>query len=136
MCSSYLFCFYEEPAHLTLIFSFSVAYRANTALFTQADKIPQILKSISSENEKIYCSDFAETKYRLLITGTKIKIIRLYKEYADNYNGVIKNGKIYFNNSDEKNLKDLRGKYYKLEGKNFAVLNIENGDYEWFAECK
>ena len=28
------------------------------------------------------------------------------------------------------------GKYYKLQGKNFGVLNPENGDYEWFVECK
>jgi hypothetical protein len=121
---------------LFLFFSLALACRANAASLTQSDSIPKKYKPVSSKNEKIYCSDFAKSRYKLLITGTKIKITRLYKEYIDNYSGVIKNGKIYSNNPDEKNQKELQGKYYKIEGKNFGVLNIENGDYEWFTECK
>lgn len=101
-----------------------------------ADTIPRKAKFIAVKKEKLYCSDFAKTKYRISTTGNKIKITRLYKQYTDSYTGIIKNGKIYSDNPDEKNLKDLRGRYYKLEGKNFGVLNIENGDYEWFTECK
>lgn len=100
------------------------------------DTIPGKMKVVPNKIEKLYCSDFAKTQYRLFITGTKIRITRLYKGYVDKYTGTIKNGKIYSNNPDEKNLKDLHGRYYKLEGKNFGVLNIENGDYEWFTECK
>ncbi|HNP24859.1 MAG TPA: hypothetical protein PKL37_22475 [Panacibacter sp.] len=66
----------------------------------------------------------------------KIKITRLYKEYKDVITGVIKNGKIYSNDPNEKNFKPVWGKYYKLVKENFGVLNIENGDYEWFSECK
>ena len=100
------------------------------------DTLPKKTKIIYVKKEKLYCSDFAKTKYELSITGTKIKITRFYKEYTDSYTGIIKKGKIYSDNPDEKNLKDLHGRYYKLEGIFFGVLNIENGDYEWFTECK
>jgi hypothetical protein len=114
----------------------SVFCRANSAVLSITDTLPKKEKLIVNKNEKLYCSDFAKTKYKLSIVGTKIKITRLYKEYIDNYTGVIRNGKIYSNDPNEKNLKDVRGQYYKLEGKSFGVLNIENGDYEWFTECK
>jgi hypothetical protein len=120
---------------LLLLFSLSLAGRANMVSLFQADRLPKKSRLISPK-EKTYCSGSAKTKYRVLITGTKIKITRLYKEYIDSYTGVIKNGKIYSNDPEEKKLKDLHGKYYKLQGKNFGVLNIENGDYEWFTECK
>ena len=100
------------------------------------DTIPKKNKLVSNKNEKLYCSDFAKTRYRLSVNGSKITITRFYKEYTDKYSGIIKHGKIYSNNPDEKSIKDLQGKYYKFEGKNFGVLNIENGDYEWFTECK
>src|SRR5215212_5909371 len=106
----------------------------NPALLT--DTIPKKTNKAVQKNEKIYCSDFVKTKYKLLINGNKIKITRLYKEYTSTYTGVIKNGKIYSNDPDEKSLKDVWGRYYKLVGKNFGVLNIENGDYEWFTLCK
>jgi hypothetical protein len=118
-----------------LLLSTSLIGHANSkALLT--DTIPPKIKVAENKNEKFYCSDFAKTRYRLSITGTRIKITRLYKEFTDSYTGVIKNGKIYSSNPDEKNIKDLHGKYYRLEGRNFGVLNIENGDYEWFTECK
>jgi hypothetical protein len=120
---------------LLILFHLIFTQQANCAPLL-ADTLPKMTKAIYAKHEKLYCSDFARTKYKLSITGTKIKITRLYKEFVDSYSGIIKNGKIYSSNPDEKNLKDLRGKYYKLEGKNFGVLNIENGDYEWFTECK
>lgn len=100
------------------------------------DTLPKKSRSVSSKNEKLYCSDFAKTKYKLAITGNKIRITRLYKEFVETYSAVIKNGKIYSNDPNEKNLKNVWGRYYKLEGTNFGVLNIENGDYEWFTKCK
>jgi hypothetical protein len=110
--------------------------RAGTCNYPVADSVPYKIKLAPSVNEKLYCSGIAKTRYKLAITGNKIKITRLYKEYVDSYTGLIKNGKIYSNDPNEKNLKDVQGKYYKLEGKNFGVLNTENGDYEWFVECK
>jgi hypothetical protein len=118
-----------------LFFNLAHATNCNSYLNFTTDTIPKKLKAFN-KNEKIYCSDFAKTKYKLLITGTKIKITRLYKEYVDHYTGTLKNGKIYSNDPNEKNLKDVWGRYYKLDGKNFGVLNVENGDYEWFVECK
>ncbi|MEJ7830607.1 MAG: hypothetical protein WKF91_20525 [Segetibacter sp.] len=91
---------------------------------------------VSGEKEKTYCSPYAKTKYKLLINKDKIRITRLYKEYKDVFIGVIKIGKIYSNDPDEKNFKPVWGKLYKLDGKNFGILNIENGDYEWFSERK
>jgi hypothetical protein len=121
----------------TLIFFFTLAHATNCSsyLIVTTDTIPKKFKG-PDKKEKLYCSDFAKTKYKLLITGTKIKITRLYKEYVDHYTGILKNGKIYSNDPNEKNLKDVWGRYYKLDGKNFGVLNVENGDYEWFVECK
>ena len=110
--------------------------RAGNCNYPVVDSVPHKNKIAPSRNEKLYCSDVAKTRYKLAITGNKIKITRLYKEYVDSYTGFIKSGKIYSNDPDEKNLKDVHGKYYKLKGKNFGVLNIENGDYEWFVECK
>lgn len=91
---------------------------------------------VSGEKEKTYCSPFAKTKFKLLVTKDKIKITRLYKEYKDVFTGIIKKGKIYSNDPIEKNFKPVWGKLYKLEKSGFGVLNIENGDYEWFSECK
>lgn len=120
------FCF------ILLIISFFC--RANCRELT--DTVPGKERTVSFKSVKLYCSDFAKTKYKLSTDGSKITITRFYKEYTDKYSGIIKHGKIYSNNPDEKNIKNLQGKYYKLEGKNFGVLNIENGDYEWFTECK
>ena len=122
---------------LTFLFFFNLAHATdrNSHLIFTTDTIPKKLTAVN-KNEKLYCSGFAKTRYELLITGNKIKITRLYKEYVDNYTGVLKNGKIYSNDPNEKNFKNVWGRYYKLDGKNFGVLNIENGDYEWFTECK
>ncbi len=117
---------------ITFFFNLAHATNCNSHLIFTADTIPKKI----NKKEKLYCSGFAKTKYKLLITGTKIRITRLYKEYVDHYTGILKNGKIYSNDPNEKNLKDVWGRYYKLDGKNFGVLNIENGDYEWFTECK
>jgi hypothetical protein len=123
---------------LTLLLFFNVSHSNiyTGYLNTLTDTIPKKVKVKSAKSENLFCSGFGKTKYKLLINGNKIKIIRLYKEYTSTYTGVIKNGKIYSNDPDEKSLKDVWGKYYKLVGKNFGVLNIENGDYEWFTECK
>lgn len=88
------------------------------------------------EKEKTYCSPFAKTKYKLLINKNKVRITRLYKEYRDVFTGVIKKGRIYSNDPNEKNFKPAWGKLYQLEKGRFGVMNIENGDYEWFSECK
>lgn len=90
----------------------------------------------SIDKEKTYCSPYAKTKYKLLINKEKVRITRLYKEYKDVFTGVIKNGKIYSNDPEEKKFKPVWGKYYKLSKEGFSVLNIENGDYEFFSECK
>ncbi|MGZ3952559.1 MAG: hypothetical protein ACXVBZ_14265 [Flavisolibacter sp.] len=114
----------------------SVIASPGNAAPTATDSLPHTVKPSTNKGEKWYCSDIAKTRYKLVVTGSKIKITRFYKEFTDSYSGTIKNGKIYSNDPNEKSLKDVWGRYYKLEGKNFGVLNIENGDYEWFAECK
>src|SRR5215213_5868559 len=43
------------------------------------------------EKEKLYCSSYLKTKYRIAISGSKIKITRLYKEYTDVFHGNVKN---------------------------------------------
>ncbi|MFL5740408.1 MAG: hypothetical protein ACJ75B_09345 [Flavisolibacter sp.] len=100
------------------------------------DSLPKKLSIKPNKNEKLYCSDYAKSKYKILISGSKIKITRLYKEYVESFSGTIKNGKIYSNNPDEITVKDIKGKYYKFQDSYFGVLNIENGDYEWFSLCK
>jgi hypothetical protein len=86
--------------------------------------------------EKVYCSTYLKTKYRIIVTGSKIKITRIYKEYVDVIHGNLKNGKIFTDDPNEKSAKQFQGKYYQLKGKSFGVLNVENGDYEWFSLCK
>jgi hypothetical protein len=100
------------------------------------DSLPKKLSVNANKNEKLYCSDFAKSKYKILISGSKIKITRLYKEYVETFSGTIKNGKIYSNNPDEITVNGTKGKYYKFQDGYFGVLNIENGDYEWFSTCK
>jgi hypothetical protein len=120
---------------LSLCFG-SFLCRASSIELSITDTIPKKTKAVATKSVQVYCSDFAKTKYKLVVTGSKIKITRFYKEFTDSYSGTIENGKIYSNDPNEKSLKDVWGRYYKLEGRNFGVLNIENGDYEWFAECK
>lgn len=100
------------------------------------DKISKKTNKNSAPKEKIYFSNSAKTKYKILITGSSIKITRLYKEYVDVIMGTLKNGKIYSNDPNEKSFKPVWGKYYKLKDNNFGVLNTANGDYEWFTLCK
>ena len=100
------------------------------------DSLPKKLSVKANKNEKLYCSDYAKSRYKILISGSKVKITRLYKEYVETFTGTIKNGKIYSNNPDEIIVKGIKGKYYKFQDGYFGVLNIENGDYEWFSLCK
>lgn len=88
------------------------------------------------EKEKVYCSSYAKTKYRVQITKGKITITRLYKEYRYVITGKLKNGKIYSDDPNEKNFRPVWGKYYLLGKNSFSVLNIENGEYERFTLCK
>ncbi|HEY6954369.1 MAG TPA: hypothetical protein VI385_03950 [Flavisolibacter sp.] len=118
-----------------VFFCLSISSHARGTAFL-IDSVPKRTTGVSHNGGKLYCSDYAKTRYKLSISGTSVKITRMYKEYVESFTGVIRHGKIYSNNPDEKNLKGLEGRYYKLEGNNFGVLNIENGDYEWFAECK
>jgi hypothetical protein len=127
---------------LILLLSISTLYASPSQTETEKENtshycipIPRS-DDIPGEKEKTYCSPFAKTKYKLLITKDKIRITRLYKEYKDVFRGIIKKGKIYSNDPNEKSFKPVWGKYYKLEKNNFGILNIENGDYEWFSECK
>jgi hypothetical protein len=100
------------------------------------DSLPKKPSVTANINEKLYCSDYAKSKYKIALLGSKIKITRLYKEYVETFSGTIKNGKIYSDNPDEKTIKGIKGKYYKFQDGFFGVLNIENGDYEWFSVCK
>src|SRR5215213_8077704 len=58
-------------------------------------------KPFSAQNEKTYCSPFAQTKYKVQITKNKIRITRLYKEYKEVITGLLKSGKIYSNDPAE-----------------------------------
>lgn len=106
------------------------------ANFIHVNSLLKKVNILSVKGEKIYCSPTGKTKYKLLITGSTIKITRLYQQYVDIYNGTLKNGKIYTNDPEEKRSKVIWGKFYKLQGTNFGVLNIANGDYEWYKLCK
>ncbi len=124
---------------LLSIFFFNPVHASQKIYLTPlmlTDTVPKKVTKNSVQKEKLYCSTFAKTKYKVLITGNKVRITRLYKEYVDVINGIFKNGKIYSDDTNEKSNKLAWGKYYKLNGNSFSVLNIENGDYEWFAQCK
>src|SRR5829696_3846629 len=129
--------------NILLILAFSLfsnlgraANSVHSSIIELGDSTPKKVVTPIPQKEKLYCSPWAKTKYKVLITGSKIKITRLYKEYVDVITGNWKNGKIYSNDPAEKGLKALSGKYYKLKGSTFSVLNIENGEYEAFILCK
>lgn len=88
------------------------------------------------EKGRIYCSPYAETRYRVQVRKDKLKITRFYREYRNVFNGKLKNGKIYSDDPAEKGFKPVWGRYYKLGKNSFSVLNIENGEYEQFTLCK
>jgi hypothetical protein len=89
----------------------------------------------NDSKEQTYCSPYAKTKYKVLITGSKIRITRLYKEYKNVFTGIYKKGRIFSNDPNEKKSRSANGRYYKLQDHSFGVLNIENGDYDWFELC-
>jgi hypothetical protein len=73
---------------LILLLSISTLYAFPSQIVTEKNifqyGIPiQKSNDVSIEKEKTYCSPFAKTKYKLLITKDKIRITRLYKEYKD-----------------------------------------------------
>lgn len=122
---------------LLLLFLFAVPGSSRASNYNRAcDSIPKKTKPTVSSHGKLYCSNFVNSRYRLSITTNKITIVRLDKGPAKTFHGILKNGKIYSDDADERKAKENRGRYYKLEAGNFGVLNVENGDYEWFVECK
>jgi hypothetical protein len=90
-------------------------------------------KSVSER--KIYCCTFCKTRYEIVKVGNKITIISIYKERRNTIHGIIKNGKIYSDDSNEKSSKQ-QGKIYSLKGNIFRVKNLENGEYDDYVICK
>jgi hypothetical protein len=98
-----------------------------------SDTLP---KRVNVRNERLFCSAIHKTRYKILVTGNKIKITSFYENIRHVIVGTIKKGKIYSNDPEEKQNKSVNGKYYILKGNLFRVLNIENGDYEEYESCK
>ncbi|HWJ91943.1 MAG TPA: hypothetical protein VNR87_12570 [Flavisolibacter sp.] len=100
-----------------------------------ADSLPRPVAISLEKGEKIYCSNYRKARYKILITATKIRITYLYKDYVQVIHGVIRKGKIYTDDPDEKRFKEYAGRIYVLEKSIFSVKNLENGEYDYFKPC-
>ncbi len=82
---------------------------------------------------KEFCSFSKPVKYKVSITGNKVIITYLYKEYEKMIKGEFKNGKLYTNDKDEDKL--IAGKYYILTSTSLSINNLEGGDYIEYPLC-
>jgi hypothetical protein len=82
---------------------------------------------------KEFCSFSKPVKYKVSVTGNKVIITYLYKEYKKMIKGEFRNGKLYTNDIDEDKL--IAGKYYLLTSSSLRINNLEGGDYIEYHLC-
>ncbi|MEP6844521.1 MAG: hypothetical protein ABI861_00890 [Panacibacter sp.] len=94
------------------------------------------ISAYSFQGEKKFCCDYRKfTHYKVVIKGSNVAITCYYKDVVSNYRGVIKNGKVYSDNPDEKRNKDFAGNFYLIDKDRFWI-NTGNGEYDEFYECR
>lgn len=86
------------------------------------------------QGTKEFCSFTKPTKYKVTITGKKVTIIYLYKEYKNIVKGEFRNGKLFTNDKNENKLN--AGKVYLLTNTYISINNLEGGDYVEYDLCK
>ena len=96
------------------------------------DTIPKIFNS----GEKFFCCSYCDAKYDVTKNGNKITIVFINKGSRKTVHGVILNGKIFSDDPEEKENKSLAGKLYVLKADSFLVRNPENGESDYYKECK
>jgi len=119
---------------ITLIFIFSTLFLLSNA---QNKSIISIQKSNNDffQGNKLFCSDYRKTKYRLFIKGNEISITSIYNGEST-IKGIIKNGKIYSSDAFEKSNKIFAGKVYIIRNNTLRILTSESGEYDDYFECK
>ncbi len=86
------------------------------------------------QGTKEFCSFSKPVKYKVTMTGNKVIITYLYKEYKRMIKGEFRNGKLYTNDKDENKLN--AGKYYLLTSTYLSINNLESGDYVEYDVCR
>lgn len=85
------------------------------------------------QGTKEFCSFSKPVKYKVTITGKKVTIIYLYKEYKNIVKGEFRNGKLFTNDKNETKLN--AGRVYLLTSTYISINNLEGGDYVEYDLC-
>lgn len=86
------------------------------------------------QGTKEFCSFTKPVKYKVTITGKKVIIIYLYKEYKNIVKGEFRNGKLFTNDKNE--TKVNAGRVYVLTSTYISINNLEGGDYIEYNLCR
>jgi hypothetical protein len=117
-----------------LVFLFVVLFMLITNISAQK-KTVQKLAVAPFQGVKEFCSFLKPIKFKVSVTGNKVIITRIYNDNIRRINGIIKNGKLYTNDPDEKSNR-FAGKYYLLTPSSLRINNLEGGDYIEYHLCK
>ncbi len=115
-----------------LIFLCVVLFISTTNISAQKKAFQKPAK-LPFQGVKEFCSFSKPVKYKVSVTGNKVIITYLYKEYKKIIKGEFKNGKLYTNDKDEDKL--IAGKYYILTSTSLSINNLEGGDYIEYPLC-
>jgi hypothetical protein len=86
------------------------------------------------QGTKEFCSFSKPVKYKVTITGRKVIIIYLYKDYKNIVKGEFRNGRLFTNDKNETKLN--AGKVYLLTSTYISINNLEGGDYIEYDLCR
>ncbi len=89
---------------------------------------------IPFQGTKEFCSFSKPVKYKVTITGKKVAIVYLYKEYKNIVKGEFRNGKLFTNDKNETKLN--AGSIYLLTSTTISINNLEGGDYVEYDLCR
>ena len=141
LITALLILFFNSPQKLlsASLSDYSKNYQLDSNQFCY-DSLPKKKNHSSAlliaRSKKIYCCPYNRTIYEIIRSGNRLSLTSIYKTYRKTIHGILKNGKIYSNDPDEKLFPSQAGKIYVFYGKTLRVKNLENGDYDDFTECK
>lgn len=108
----------------------SIIFCLVSLTFSNVDAQKEPVHKVTSapfQGTKEFCSFLKPVKYKVTISGNKVAIVYLYKEYKNIVKGEFRYGKLYTNDKNEN--KANAGKVYRLTDTYISVNNLEGGDY-------